>query len=370
MLWPRLVTALACSALVGACGSPGADGTDAGSASSTGSAAAESGTAVSGSSATVGATSAADTSSSEDGGETAVDDGSSGDTTCTPEVVFSDDFDRLRPPFLEEYPGLPASLFSKERWTQLQHVPPRAEHSIEWVVADGDGVISMLARGQPSPEASKIDLGRTVGLSFVEGDIVELSMDLYVDPLVGSGQLRTTTLLDLEDGDDIMLDGEFPTPGLRVSVDDEGRLMLDRGEIPGRETPGADAVLRLSNLRSEYVVPAGRWLKIEAIVKLGIGTPTSQVPIDETYDRARTSGWCELYVTESGGSRELVLRMAGATSFDADAAFEVIPNKAPDVTLRWPEVVDFDTFQAGLTNNRSTIDERISIDDVRVGRGC
>ena len=48
----------------------------------------------------------------------------------------------------------------------------------------------------------------------------------------------------------------------------------------------------------------------------------------------------------------------------------MIASEAPDVRLVWPEVVDFDTFQVGLTNNRSTTDERILIDDVELARGC
>lgn len=303
---------------------------------------------------------------------TTTDSGSeeTGNPGCEPEVMFADAFEKLGPPYLTEHPLLPEALFARDRWTQLQHVPPRAGHVAQWLDGDGDGHIAFLGLGQPSPDAAKIDLGRTTGISFVEGDVVHLAMDVWIDPDVGSGELRSTTLIDLEDGDDIMVDGEFPTPGLRVAVDAKGRLMLDRGELPGREAPGAEPVLRLSNLRSSWIAPTGVWFRIEAVVKLGIGATTSGVTIDETFDGDETPGWCELYVTQAEGDRVLVLRMAGATAFDAEAALEVIPREAPEVELVWPELVDFDTFQVGLTNNRSTADERISIDDVELARGC
>jgi len=61
-------------------------------------------------------------------------------------------------------------------------------------------------------------------------------------------------------------------------------IILDRGEIPGRETPRSEAIPRLSSMRPDQPVPLDQWFTLEAVIKLGIGVAKSQTSIDETFD--------------------------------------------------------------------------------------
>jgi hypothetical protein len=168
-----------------------------------------------------------------------------------------------------------------------------------------------------------------------------------------------------------MADGVGTGAGLRLRVDAEGQIALDRGEIIGGDD-GVSAPDRLSTLRSERVAPVGSWFTIGAIVKLGIGVPRSTVgPIDASFDGHATAAWCEIYFTPEGGSRELILRMKDSTFHDRDALFELLASlPEPPVVERPDDGVTFETFQIGCTNNRSTRDVRMLVDAVLLDKVC
>lgn len=96
-----------------------------------------------------------------------------------------------------------------------------------------------------------------------------------------------------------------------------GRVALDRGEVPGQDVAGGPVEARLSTIRSNYGLPAGRWVTLEVLLRLGTGVPRSQMaPIDATFhDAAR-------------------------------------------------KAIDYDIVQVGATNNRSGEDRSLWIDTV------
>ncbi len=288
-----------------------------------------------------------------------------GDVECE-EVLFADDFEDLGPPYVEGFPELPLALFDESRWTQLQIDPPDAPQEIRWDQSEGNGVIAMHSVGQPPEVASKIDLGSGTTIRLAPDQTVRIRASLFVES--GPQPWVSTTLLDLEDGDDILIDGVPPTPGLRVAVDEDGFIVLDRGEIPGREAPGADPVLRLSTIRSGAPVPLDQWFELDVVIRLGVGVMTSAEPVDVSFDLASTPGWCVMTLRPTDGEPELILRAAGAMAFDREAALEVFAEVAPELEIEWPPTVDFDVFQAGITNNRSTFDEGLRMDDIVVSR--
>ena len=215
-----------------------------------------------------------------------------------------------------------------------------------------------------------MDLGKETQTRFEPGETAALKASFYVDSSVGADLLTSTTLIDLEDSNDISIDGVVPTAGLRLAVNEAGNFILDRGELPGRETVDGEAVPRLSNFASDAAVPMVHWFTLEAVIKLGIGVDTSELAIDAGFDAAQTPGWCELYLGTGDAVPELILRMAGATAFDKDAALEIFAATDPAAVVRWPDVVDFDLVQVGATNNRSTFDVLLQMDDVSVVRQC
>jgi len=73
------------------------------------------------------------------GSSTASDSGSTGDP-CEPVLVFSDDFDDLGPPFSREFPGLPEALFALDRFTQVQLEPQRSGNTIALDLEDGNDI--------------------------------------------------------------------------------------------------------------------------------------------------------------------------------------------------------------------------------------
>jgi len=225
----------------------------------------------------------------------------------------------------------------------------------------------MRSVGQPPEVASKIDLGSGTTVRLAPDETVRIRASLFVES--GPQPWVSTTLLDLEDGDDILLDGVPPTPGLRVAVDEDGFIVLDRGEIPGREAPDAAPVLRLSTIHSDVPVPTDEWFELDVVIRLGVGVATSSEPVDVSFDLESTPGWCVVTLRRATDAEpELILRAAGAMAFDREAGLEAIEQVAPELEVQWPPTVDFDVFQAGITNNRSTYDEGLRMDDIVVSR--
>lgn len=279
---------------------------------------------------------------------------------------FADDFERVDDlDGIAGYPGLPHGLFPEDgsRWDQLQNTHP-GTNTLARVAARGGYALEASAGGRSGEEASKMALGRTRGFAFRPGQIVRLRADLRVEaptdaPFVAS------TLIDLEDGDDVVIDGRPAGAGLRVRVSDGGHLQLDRGELLGSDDGVEAPHFRLSNFTSAWPMPTRAWVTIEAIVKLGCQVPRSTVgPLDTTFDAAVTAAWCELYVTPAGGARTLVLRQQGTTYLDRELGLPLLD--AAGVAWTWREDDDYDVVQFGLTNNRSHVDQRLLVDDVLV----
>ncbi len=114
--------------------------------------------------------------------------------------------------------------------------------------------------------------GRGIGFELAQGDVVVLGADFFVEG--ERGVLSDNTLLDLEDTDDLTIDGELPGAGLRLRTNAAGQLALDRGELLGSDT-GEPPHFRLGNMSSDYVLPVGGWVRVEAVIKLGVGVERS-----------------------------------------------------------------------------------------------
>ena len=287
---------------------------------------------------------------------------------CSPgwEGLFADDFDDVEgPPFVEGYDALPLALFPEDRsrWTQIQNTN-EGENTMAVVDVDGGRALECFAAGLPDPEASKMDVGRD-GFAFAAGDRVRLGTRLWFDHSVAD-VLPSNTLVDLEDSDDVVEGGESAGAGLRIMTDAEGRLTVNRGEIPGREVEGEPAVIRLSTMRSDYVVPEGRWVHVELTLQLGVDVTRSDEVIAD-FDAETTAAWSELRVREEGEAEaRLVLRMAGTNMLDAAALREVVEREDPGADISIAEPITYDALQVGATNNRSEEDVLIRVDDVTV----
>jgi hypothetical protein len=279
---------------------------------------------------------------------------------------FTDTFDDLGPgPEVAGSPGVPRALFADDlsRWDQLQNTDP-GTNTLAVVEARGGRALSAFAVGKPGEQASKMGLGKQTQLSFGRGDVVRVSARFFADgatmtPFVGS------TLIDLEDSDDLFINGDASGAGLRVRITDTGRVQLDRGELIGSDDGVAAPQFRLSNFTNEATFPVDRWVTLEAVVKLGTGVPRStRGPIDDTFDAATTEAWCELFVTVETGARELVLRQRGTTWLDREVGAPLLERAG--VSWAWREAYDYNSVQFGLTNNRSQRDQRLQFDDVLV----
>lgn len=273
-------------------------------------------------------------------------------------VVFEDDLQVDNPDDIIPGVGLPTELFPEDasRWTSVQNSHP-GENTMVWE----DGHVRFVALGRPDPEASKADVGRAL-LTVGMGDTVRLRARLRFDGSVGTAP-TSTTLLDLEEFDDIRIDGEGTGAGLRVRLDARGFIELNRGEL----VPALTDADRMRGLKSTTTLPVDVWVQVEAIVKLGIATPASTIePIDTTFDADTTDAWCALWLTPEGGERTLVMRQQGTTFIDRAVWEERLAELAPDLVVEWSDTVTYDTFQVGLTNNRSEVDQALAIDDIEV----
>jgi len=281
-------------------------------------------------------------------------------------LLFEDGFEvDSETPTVDGYPALPRALFPEDgtRWTQIQN-SHEGENAMALVDGPSGRALECLASGQPDGVASKMDVGRQP-FDFLAGDRVRITASLWVDG--PEATFADNTLIDLEDSDDVRIDGDFAGAGLRIRTDGEGRLALDRGEIPGREGPGTMALTRLSTLRSDYVFPLREWVEVEVTLQLGVDVAPSTTAIDETFDEAITAGWVTVRVREEADAEpRLVLRMAGTTTLDPDALREVVEREAPGTSLSVDEPIDLDSFQIGATNNRSTVDAAVRVDAVRI----
>lgn len=285
-------------------------------------------------------------------------------------IVFAEEFEDLASSGLLEapYAELPTGLFPEDRsrWTQIQDTHIGSNQIRLTDGRQGRAVESRAIAGAPE-EAVKMALGKQ-NLSFSQGDVVRLQADFYVDP-ESSSPFVENTLLDLEDGDDLLLDGVPPTAGLRLKVDETGYLAIDRGELLGSD--GTEAPhFRLSSLGSATPLPVGEWVTVEVIVKLGFGVPASRRgPIDDAFDPEDTPAWAEIWITPvASGERLLVMRQQGTTFLDRETGLSLLAAEAPHLEVTWPAGYDFDTFQVGLTNNRSELPQRLRIDNVLVER--
>ena len=284
-------------------------------------------------------------------------------------LLFQDTFKNLGPPYVDGYDQspwtLPEALFPRDetRWTQLQNTHP-GENRMGY---DGAlGAVRFFASGQADGVASKMGIGRGAGLELREGDTVLVGADFYVEESVSA--LKSSTLIDIEDTDDLTIDGDEAGAGLRVRINDQGRLSLDRGELIGSDA-GEPAHFRLNSMTSEYELPGDTWVRVEALLRLGSGVERSATgPIDATFAADKTPAWCELWIEPRGGERRMVLRQKGTTFLDRRIGLEVFATEAPDVVVSWPRDLDFNSIQVGLTNNRSTIAQQLLVDNVRIER--
>ncbi len=294
----------------------------------------------------------------------------SGFTTRSGDILFADDFDDLGPPYRPEDeqngPFVPRDLFPEDgsRWTQIQNTHPGTN-----VLAyqQDVGVVRFFASGQDDGVASKMDLSRELGFEFGPGDVAYIGADLYV---ADSGtNFANNTLIDLEDTDDLIIDGELQGAGLRLRTNDDGKLVLDRGEILGVDGD-EDPHFRLGSMKSNFTLPTNAWVRIELIIRLGIGVRQSTTqPIDMSFDGSSTAAWCEIWVTNPGeGQPTLVMRQMGTTFLDRALGLALIKTQAPDMQVEWPDMVDYNSIQIGLTNNRSGSDQQMAIDRVQVAR--
>lgn len=283
-------------------------------------------------------------------------------------VLFEDDFDGLGPPYLPEFAPpsfVPAALFPDDgsRWTQIQNSAPDRS----WIDYDAEHqALRFFAVGLADNVASKMDVGRDAGIELGPGMVVRLAADVFVE---GGGEtLPDNTLIDLEDTDDLTLDGMVPGAGLRLRTDQAGRLALDRGELLGSDA-AEPPHFRLQTLRSDYRLPVGRWVRIEAIVRLGVGVPMStEGPLDMTFDAHGTRAWCEIWVEPRGSERQLVMRQKGTTFLDRETGLALLAAEAPGFDVQWPTTLDYNSLQVGLTNNRSTLDRQMLVDNVQIER--
>lgn len=283
-------------------------------------------------------------------------------------VDFEEDFEGFAGSAdLPGSPGLPERLFAEDgsRWTQVQLSHPDLNR-VELQQRDRDGqtetVLACTASGQGDEVASKADLGRQ-GFDYQTGSQVRITADLYLDPGIGENVMRDNTLIDLEDTTDLIVNGSSPGAGLRLRVDGQGRLALDRGEVPGREQPGAAPVPRLSTLRSDYVPPVRQWITLTMTLQLGTGAATSQTSIDPAI--SNEPAWVEVEVS-SPGSAESVLAMAGTNMLDPLAIREVFDELDPDAEVRIPDNLTYDSLQVCATNNRSGRDVLVMVDNLVV----
>lgn len=277
------------------------------------------------------------------------------------ELLFEEHFDGLGPPSVAGYPELPEALFPADgsRWTKLNNTHPDT-NTLAWVP---DGFLRMSAVGLSGTPASKMDIEKALGLAFREGDILRVRVDLRVPGAPGD-TFPDNTFIDIEDSDDLRLDGVPTGAGLRIRTNDRGHLAVDRGELLGE---GGAEPPRLDNFNSQYLLPVGEWVTVEATIKLGVNVPMSDVaPIDPRFDAATTAAWVELYVTTAQTPRELVLRQPGTTFLDRTLGPDLVAEALPDVDVEWPEDLDFNSFQVGMTNNVSASDRSLEIDNVRV----
>ncbi len=298
-----------------------------------------------------------------------IENNADGDRREQGELLFEDRFEALGPPYVEGHDqppsALPEALFAQDgsRWTQIQNTHP-GENWAAHATEDGQDVLRFFAAGQPGEEASKMDLGRGIGFELAQGDVVVLGADFFVEG--ERGILSDNTLLDLEDTDDLTIDGQLPGAGLRVRTNAAGQLALDRGELLGSDA-GEPPHFRLGNMSSDHVLPVGVWVRVEAVIKLGVGVERStQGPIDDTFDAEQTEAWCELWVQPRGEPSVMVMRQKGTTFLDRQAGLELLAQELPDATVEWPEALDYNSFQAGLTNNRSGVDQQLLMDNVRL----
>ncbi|MFN3220280.1 MAG: hypothetical protein ACE367_27615 [Acidimicrobiales bacterium] len=285
-------------------------------------------------------------------------------------IMFAEDFEDLTSSDLLEapYAEIPSELFPEDRsrWTQIQDTHVGSNEIRLAGGRQGRAIEARAIAGAPE-EAVKMALGKQ-NLSFSEGDVVRLQADFFVDPESGS-PFVDNTLLDLEDGDDLLLDGVPPTAGLRLKVDEAGYLAIDRGELLGSDATEAPH-FRLSSLGSATPLPVGEWVTVEVIVRLGFGVPASRRgPIDDAFDPEDTPAWAEIWITPlTSGERLLVMRQQGTTFLDRETGLSLLAAEAPQLEVTWPEDYDYDTFQVGLTNNRSELPQRLRIDNVFVER--
>lgn len=269
-------------------------------------------------------------------------------------LEFEDMLDDVDGPFVPDYATLPLSLFPDDgsRWTQIQNTH-EGDNTMGMVMRDGATALQCFASAQPEGTASKMDVGRQA-FAFTSGDRVRITTRLM---LLGASPFDENTLIDLEDSDDLLLDGENPGAGLRIRTDAAGRVALDRGELPGRETADGEAVARLSTLRSDTVLPVGSWFELETVLQLGLEPRSESGPLD---DIEGANAWVEIRL-----DGEPVLRARGSNFFDQSALDEVV--EGMDVTVSWvDDTIDFDSFQIGATNNRSGMDREVLVDWVRI----
>lgn len=279
------------------------------------------------------------------------------------EVLLSDDFDDpVEPPLVPDYAQLPRSLFPEDgsRWTQIQNTHPQL-NTMRLASLEDRRFLACFASGQNIGVASKMDVGRSGGIRFESGDQARITMVLRLE---GPAPFVDHTLIDLEDTDDLFLEGNNPGAGLRIRTDLQGRLALDRGELPGFEGPEGPLEVRLRNQRSESVLPVGRWFEIEARLKLGVQVAQStSAPIDESVAET-DAAWVELRVDGA-----LVLRARGSNFLDRQATEAALLQEAPNTPYSWAEkTIDFDSFQVGATNNRSGVDGEVWVDRVELAR--
>ncbi|MEO0813937.1 MAG: hypothetical protein AAFY60_13805, partial [Myxococcota bacterium] len=194
-------------------------------------------------------------------------------------------------------------LFNVSRWTQLQ-VTAGSENRLD-VVEDADSrQVRCTAESLGGERASKADLGKQ-NLPVGEGQIVNVSFRLFVEEAEG-GFVRST-FFDLEDADELVVNGQPAGAGIRVRVDDAGFLQVDRGELVGSDV-GEAPHFRLANMTSDKRVELRRWLTVRMRAKLGVDEPLSTVePIDLSFTEDEASSWVELFVAEANGPEELVL---------------------------------------------------------------
>ncbi len=279
------------------------------------------------------------------------------------ELLLRDEFDDpVQSPFVPGYAELPRALFPEDgsRWTQIQNTHPQI-NTMRLAALEGRRFLASFAAGQNMGVASKMDVGRSGGLSFQAGDLVRIKAVLRLE---GPSPFGDHTLIGLEDTDDLFLEGCSPGAGLRIRTDAQGRLALDRGELPGFEGPKGQLELRLSTQRSETVLPVGRWFEVEALLKLGVQVARStSAPIDESVTETDTA-WVELRVNGT-----LVLRARGSNFLDRQAVEAALLQEAPNTPYSWADkALDFDSFQVGATNNRSGLDGEVWVDRVELAR--